>query len=233
MSRNEGSDKRHSVIGNRIRSGETESAKFYSSSFENLFKVKVVVVGDVGVGKTCLATRFVKGTFEPAYELTIGAGFLCKAVELPDYTIIFQIWDTAGQERYRSLVSMYLRDAKAALLVYDVTDLNSYINVSEWLKQLRTYSPEDIKIILVAAKCDLSSAVHPTTANEYATKNEMLFMETSSKTGLNIDKLFTTLASIMNVRREADTDSELDQKKKNVLDITNSDSHTKQQCCSS
>ncbi|KAL3854146.1 hypothetical protein ACJMK2_013424 [Sinanodonta woodiana] len=233
MSRHEGSDKKHGVIANRTRSGEIENSKFYSSSFANLFKVKVVVVGDVGVGKTSLAARFVKGTFQPAYELTIGASFLCKAVEMPNYTIVFQIWDTAGQERYRSLVSMYLRDAKAALLVYDVTDLNSYINVSEWLKQLRKYSPEDIKIILVAAKCDLSSAVHPSTANEYAAKNEILFMETSSKTGLNVDKLFTTLASIMNVRGD-DTNSALHPNRTSILDLNNPvATNKKQQCCSS
>ncbi|KAL3869183.1 hypothetical protein ACJMK2_041894, partial [Sinanodonta woodiana] len=87
--------------------------------------------------------------------------FLSKEVQMPDYTIVFQIWDTAGQERFRSLVPMYLRGAKAALIVYDVTSLESFKIASKLLKELHCHCAEDTKMMLIAAKCDMPSAVDP------------------------------------------------------------------------
>ncbi|KAK3589749.1 hypothetical protein CHS0354_021075 [Potamilus streckersoni] len=213
-------------IGNSSASGENDGPLFYSS-FVNIFKVKVVLVGDLGVGKTSIATRFVKGTFTPQYITTVGGSFLCKEVQMPDYTIVFHIWDTAGQERFRSLVPMYLRGAKAALVVYDVTNSESFKIANMWLKELHQHCTEDIKMVLVAAKCDLPSAVDPSVAKEFATTNRMLYMETSSKTGLNVDKVFTMLASEIAITEEEDRYSGFD------ISGSCSQNMKKKQCCSS
>ncbi|KAL3854144.1 hypothetical protein ACJMK2_013422 [Sinanodonta woodiana] len=206
-------------------SGERKGQNVDSSSFKNIVKVKVVLVGDSGVGKTCLATRFVEGTYKSERTTSLAVTFLQKEVDLKDHTILFQIWDTAGQERYRSLVPVYLRGAKAALLVYDATNLSSFGDISDWLKQLHQNCPQDIKIVLVAAKCDLPSAVPAVAAEEFAKKNRMIFMETSSKTGFNVDNVFTKLASVLIIKEEDDI--------KNVLDLTNVHNTKKKQCCSS
>ncbi|KAK3582657.1 hypothetical protein CHS0354_001707 [Potamilus streckersoni] len=193
MSQLEKAIRRDTCDGNRGRLRGSDYSDFCSSVFETVFKVKLVLVGDSGAGKTCLATRFVKGSFTTEDMASLGAAFLHKEVKMKDHTILFQIWDTAGQERYRSLVPMYLRGAKSALLVYDASNLDSFIIASEWLKQLHLHCPDDLKIVLVAAKCDLPSAVPTTTAQAFAAKNQLLFMETSSKTGFNVEKVFTTL----------------------------------------
>lgn len=162
-------------------------------------KVKVVTVGDISVGKSSLAMRFTKGIFEDQYKPTVGAVFVFRQMNYGRRRIIFQIWDTAGQERFKSLVPMYLRDAKFALLVYDVTDMNSYEAIPSWLQYIHKYAPPDIQIALVANKIDLiqTKTVDSQVAQEFAKTNGVIFEEVSAKTGANVDKLFTRLAKIL------------------------------------
>ncbi|KAJ8320914.1 hypothetical protein KUTeg_002501 [Tegillarca granosa] len=171
-------------------------SNFVSGRSEELVKVKVVVVGDMAVGKTSLSVRFTEQKFEDKYMQTVGASFYVRAVELKGKKIIFQIWDTAGQERFRSLVPMYLRDTGIALLVYDVTDMASFHHVREWLKELRNSAPEDAILTLVGNKIDLLSKkkVHSKEAEDFACEKGMKFYETSAKTGENIEALFNDLA---------------------------------------
>ncbi|KAL3854142.1 hypothetical protein ACJMK2_013420 [Sinanodonta woodiana] len=213
------------IIGNSGVSGEKGGPHLYKSSYEHVYEVKVVIVGDMGVGKTSIAARFAKGIFNPQYIATVGGSFLSKAVQMRDYTIAFRIWDTAGQERFRSLVPMYLRGAKAALLVYDVTSLESFKLAGKWLKELHCHCAEDTVMMLIGAKCDMPSAVDPSTAQEFAAKNGMLFMETSSKTGHNVDKVFRMLASEMAITDKENINSGFD------LSDSYSDSTKKKRCC--
>jgi len=157
---------------------------------------KLVLLGDAAVGKSSSVERFVKNEFFEFQQPTIGAAFLTQSVQLDDYIVRFEIWDTAGQERYRSLAPMYYRGAAAALVVYDITDQDSFTGAKTWIEELQRQGSADIVIGLAGNKCDLSSkrAVPLQEAKGYAQDNGCIFFETSAKTGENIVNIFTNIA---------------------------------------
>lgn len=159
---------------------------------ENIIKLKVVLIGDVNVGKTSLAVRFTRDKFDQHLKHTIGASFITKVAIVHGDVISFQIWDTAGQERYKSLVPMYLRGAHIAFIVYDVTDQTSFRNVDFWLDALQHHG-DMATAVLVANKCDLESAVDETMAVNYAMERGIQFVTTSAKTGYNVEQLFHSI----------------------------------------
>jgi len=148
------------------------------------------------VGKSSCVERFVKNEFFEFQQPTIGAAFLTQTVQLDDYIVKFEIWDTAGQERYRSLAPMYYRGAAAALVVYDITDHDSFTGAKTWIEELQRQGSADIVIGLSGNKCDLTSkrAVTTDEARTYAQDNGCLFFETSAKTGEHINDIFTSIA---------------------------------------
>ncbi|CAL9100608.1 unnamed protein product, partial [Musa acuminata var. zebrina] len=156
-------------------------------------RVKLVLLGDSGVGKSCIVLRFVRGHFEPTSKVTVGASFLSQTLALQDSTSMkFEIWDTAGQERYASLAPLYYRGAAVALVVYDITSLETFRKAQYWVKELQKHASPGIIMALVGNKADLheSRAVSFQDAMEYAEKNGMFFIETSAKTADNINQLF-------------------------------------------
>ena len=157
--------------------------------------LKVVFLGDTAVGKSCLAVRFVRNEFFEFQEPTIGAAFLGKNINLNDKRYKFEIWDTAGQERYRSLAPMYYRGAKAAVIVYDITDEDTFKGAKTWVSEIQKKS-ENCLILLVGNKVDLTMnrKVDIHMVKEYVESNNLIYMESSAKTGLNVDKIFTTIA---------------------------------------
>jgi len=157
---------------------------------------KLVLLGDAAVGKSSCVERFVKNEFFEFQQPTIGAAFLTQTVQLDDYIVKFEIWDTAGQERYRSLAPMYYRGAAAALVVYDITDHDSFAGAKTWIEELQRQGSADIVIGLAGNKCDLTSkrAVSTDEARGYAQDNACLFFETSAKTGEHINDIFTSIA---------------------------------------
>lgn len=161
---------------------------------EGIHKLKVVLIGDVSVGKTALAIRFAKGTFESGYRATTGASFINKVAHVGNEVINFMIWDTAGQERYRSLAPVYMRGAHIAFIVYDVTNQESFNNVAIWLEVLQHHG-DMVKTVLVANKCDLESTVDEALALEFAENNSIQYVHTSALSGYNVDKLFMQIAS--------------------------------------
>uniref|UniRef100_A0A7S0AFA3 Uncharacterized protein n=1 Tax=Pyrodinium bahamense TaxID=73915 RepID=A0A7S0AFA3_9DINO len=162
-------------------------------------KCKVVVLGDQEVGKTSLITRYVySGTFDEKYQATIGVDFLAKTVQLQDGgTLRLQLWDTAGQEKFRSLARSYVRDARAAVLVYDVTKRLSLDGVRAWAQCVRNECEDGPIIVLVGNKTDLSEQ-REVAADEGKREAQELgacvFIETSAKDGTNVDALFQQLA---------------------------------------
>ena len=156
---------------------------------------KTVVLGETSVGKSSIGSQFTLGNFSNFQEPTIGAAFLKGAVDLNDVKINFEIWDTAGQERYHCLAPMYYRNAIFAVIVYDVTDHDTFSKAKQWVNEIKMRSNCEY-IIIVGNKIDLINhrKVSQDEADKYAKDNNLLFLETSAKTGYNINKIFTMLA---------------------------------------
>ncbi|KAI8915701.1 ras family-domain-containing protein [Gorgonomyces haynaldii] len=165
-----------------------------SQSYEYLFKY--ISVGDSGVGKSCLLLRFTNKEFYQT-ETTIGIEFGSSILKLNGKTIKLQIWDTAGQESFRSISRAYYRGAIGCLLVYDVTRRETFMHLINWLEDVRQHGNESIKTVLVANKCDLEQRrqVSKQEGEEFAQKNGLLYLETSAKTGHQVDQAFVGLAN--------------------------------------
>jgi Ras-related protein Rab-5C len=156
-------------------------------------RIKLVLLGDSGVGKSCIVLRFVRGQFDPSSKVTVGASFLSQTIALKDSTNVkYEIWDTAGQERYASLAPLYYRGAAAAVVVYDITNSETFLKAQFWVKELQKHGNPDIVMALVGNKADLETqrAVPREEAQEYAESNGMFFIETSAKTSDNVNELF-------------------------------------------
>eukprot|EP01028_Stygiella_incarcerata_P006762 TRINITY_DN2749_c0_g1_i1.p1 TRINITY_DN2749_c0_g1~~TRINITY_DN2749_c0_g1_i1.p1 ORF type:complete len:226 (-),score=68.25 TRINITY_DN2749_c0_g1_i1:87-764(-) len=162
-----------------------------------LAKHKLVFLGDQSVGKTSIITRFMYDTFDQTYQATIGIDFLSKTMYLEDRTVRLQLWDTAGQERFRSLTPSYIRDSSVAVIVYDVTERSSCNNVMKWVEDVRSERGSDVMLFIVANKIDLQEKRKVTVeeGEELARKCGAQFMEVSALAGVNVKRLFHTIAS--------------------------------------
>jgi len=156
---------------------------------------KLVLLGDTSVGKSSIVSRQVKGEFIQFQEPTIGAAFITNDVMVNQEKVQLQIWDTAGQERYKSLAPMYYRDASSAIVVYDITDYDTYIGAKKWVEELKIKTGKCF-IILVGNKCDLHNrrCVSLEEASSYTSENGLTFFETSAKDAKNITELFEKIA---------------------------------------
>ncbi|KAL7335907.1 GTPase Ryh1, variant 2 [Mucor circinelloides] len=157
-----------------------------------LKKFKLVFLGEQSVGKTSLITRFMYDTFDNTYQATIGIDFLSKTMYLDDRTIRLQLWDTAGQERFRSLIPSYIRDSSVCVVVYDITNRNSFLNTSKWIDDVRAERGTDVIIVLVGNKTDLNDKRQVTVdeGEKKAKEYNIMFIETSAKAGYNVKALF-------------------------------------------
>lgn len=162
--------------------------------YDYLFKL--LLIGDSGVGKSCLLLRFADDTYTESYISTIGVDFKIRTIDMDGKTIKLQIWDTAGQERFRTITSSYYRGAHGIIIVYDVTDQDSFDNIKQWLSEIERYASEKVNILLVGNKSDLTSkkVVSYEAAKEFADGVKMEFLETSAKNSTNVEKAFVAMA---------------------------------------
>ncbi|KAM4601355.1 RAB11a, member RAS oncogene family, like [Polymixia lowei] len=168
--------------------------------YDYLFKV--VLIGDSGVGKSNLLSRFTRNEFNLESKSTIGVEFATRSIQVEGKTIKAQIWDTAGQERYRAITSAYYRGAVGALLVYDIAKHLTYENAERWLKELQDHADSNIVIMLVGNKSDLRHlrAVPTDEAKAFAEKHGLSFLETSALDSSNVELAFQTiLTAIYNI----------------------------------
>eukprot|EP01084_Bolivina_argentea_P089617 161668_1 len=174
-----------------------------SADYDHLFKL--LLIGDSGVGKSCLLLRFADDTYTESYISTIGVDFKIRTMELGGKTIKLQIWDTAGQERFRTITSSYYRGAHGIIIVYDVTDMESFNNVKTWLQEIDKYASDSVNKLLVGNKCDLvvKKTVDTGVAKEFADSLNIPFLETSAKNSTNVEEAFVKMASEIKKRISA------------------------------
>ncbi|CAF0799771.1 unnamed protein product [Brachionus calyciflorus] len=163
------------------------------------FLFKVVLIGEAGVGKTCLVRRFCQGVFPIGQAATIGVDFLIKNLEINGDKIKLQIWDTAGQERFRTITQSYYRSANAIIIVYDVSNQPSFDRLPEWLRELKQHINEKVVVILVGNKCDLTEGreIPYHIGESFAQRHNMKFIETSAKESANVEQIFQELSTTL------------------------------------
>ncbi|XP_065887491.1 ras-related protein Rab-6A-like [Dysidea avara] len=169
-----------------------------SSDFSNpLRKFKVVFLGEQSVGKTSIMTRFMYDSFDNTYQATIGIDFLSKTMYLGDRTVRLQLWDTAGQERFRSLIPSFIKDSTVAIVVYDITNGNSFQQTNKWIEDVRAERGNEVIIMLVGNKTDLADGrqVSMEDGGKKAKELNVMFIETSAKAGYNVKQLFRQVAA--------------------------------------
>lgn len=159
-------------------------------SYAYLFKY--IIIGDTGVGKSCLLLQFTDKRFQPMHDLTIGVEFGSRMISLDNKQIKLQIWDTAGQESFRSITRSYYRGAAGALLVYDITRRETFNHLTRWLEEARQNASGEMVIMLIGNKSDLEHrrAVSFKEGEEFAREHGLIFLETSAKTAANVENAF-------------------------------------------
>ena len=177
-----------------------------SSSINNY---KIVIIGDIGVGKTSILSRFRYGSFEPEYMPTLGIDFFTKNLFFEDKTIRLILWDTAGQERFRSLIPSYLKNADCIIIVFDITNKESFLSLNKWLTDAKNNASENTIYVICGNKIDLKErrTVNENEINEYIEKNTgVIYMECSAKNGQGIKDLFNVIAKNLGENNFAKSD---------------------------
>ena len=159
---------------------------------------KILQVGDASVGKTCIMSRFNYNRFEEGYISTIGINFYTKIYDYNGYKIKLQIWDTAGQERFHSITSNYFHGADGILFIYDITNINSFEGVKDWIKESEKFD-NNIQKILLGNKCDLADTreVQKEDAEIFCNEKKIDFFETSAKENINLDEAFKKMVELI------------------------------------
>ena len=199
------------------------------------FIFKVLLLGNSDVGKSSMLLRFVDSVWNDAFTPTIGVDFKVKTLEINNKRVKMQIWDTAGQERFRTVVSTYFKGAHGILLLYDVTNKDSFKNLENWLIEIEKNSNQKVLKILIGNKCDLTEDREITTeeGQTFANRNGMEFMETSAKMNTNVSEAFTTLGKLM-IEFNSKTNTNQGQKSGEVKTLKSNsgkDLNTKKKCC--
>ena len=162
---------------------------------DNIQNYKIIFLGDQYVGKSSILNRFYQDKFEPDYQATIGLDFHSKNVEIKGTSIRLLLYDTAGQEKFKSLIPMYIRDANIILVVYDITNKDSFIHTEHWVNETKDLKREDAIFVLIGNKIDLEDkrTVTSKEAENFASEKGFLFHEVSAKTGAEIQELFVNI----------------------------------------
>ena len=201
------------------------------------FIFKVLLLGNSDVGKSSLLLRFVDSVWNETFVPTIGVDFKVKTVEIGDKKVKMQIWDTAGQERFRNVISTYFRGGNGLLLIYDITNKDSFKNLESWLIEIEKNASENILKLLIGNKSDLEEdrEISKEEGQAFANRNGMQFMETSAKMNTNVDEAFQALGKLMiefNLGKNTTMASQNKNDKKKTLSASaGKDLNSKKKCC--
>ena len=193
---------------------------------EDVQHFKIIFLGDQYVGKSSILNRFYQDKFEQDYQATIGLDFHSKNVEIKGTTIRLLLYDTAGQEKFKSLIPMYIRDANIIIVVYDITNKDSFTHTEHWVNETKDLKREDAIFVLVGNKTDLDDtrAVSHKEAEDFASEKGFLFQEVSAKTGEEVQELFTSIifpemARKFNIGEEEEAKNEQEGENKNNVKL--------------
>lgn len=166
-----------------------------NKAYDYLFKL--LLIGDSGVGKTCILFRFSDDSFNPTFITTIGIDFKIRTIELGDKKIKLQIWDTAGQERFRTITTAYYRGAMGIILVYDITNEKSFDNIKTWIRNIEQHANEDVEKMILGNKCDMDDkrVITKEQGEKLASTYGVRFMETSAKAKIGVEEAFMAIAT--------------------------------------
>ena len=202
---------------------------------ERLFRV--IIVGDTGVGKSCLLLRFSEDRFNENHDVTIGVEFGTRTLRIDDQAIKLQIWDTAGQESYRSITRSFYRRADGVLLVYDVTARHTFENCKHWMNEIKQNTNSDVVIYLIGNQADLVNSgqvaeVNTSDAEAFVSRNNLSgFMETSAKSGINVDKAFIAFCKVLHNSWKDKRDSSPASKSPHVIELHKTEKKRSKKCC--
>ncbi|KAI4837838.1 ras-related protein Rab-1A [Plasmodium brasilianum] len=188
-----------------------------SRDYDYLYKI--ILIGDSGVGKSCILLRFSDDHFTESYITTIGVDFRFRTIKVDEKIVKLQIWDTAGQERFRTITSAYYRGADGIIIIYDTTDRNSFLHINEWMNEINKYTNEDTCKLLVGNKADCKDEIEITTTEgeNKAKELNIPFVETSAKDATNVELAFTMITQELIKKK----------KKKNINTINNNQAKVK------
>jgi small GTP-binding protein len=194
---------------------------------------KVIIIGDSGVGKTNLITRFCENTFKDSYVATIGVDFKIKSMVVADRKFKLQIWDTAGQERFKNITQTYYKGAAGIILTYSITDRTSFGSIERWMAQIENNAPSEVSRVLLATKADLEDERQVSVEEGKALSHRfrLSFMEVSAKAGLNVKEGFEMLVREINTKYESKGEQEGLSARKDLLIVKNEGSKAKKCAC--
>jgi len=202
------------------------------SDYDHL--LKYLIIGNSGVGKSCLLLRYSENEYSDKHIITIGVDFKIKSLTIDGQKVKTNIWDTAGQERFKNITVSYYKGASGVMLVYDITDKESFDKLGDWLIEVEKNAPSNVYKILIGNKSDLGDQRQVTydQGKEFADTYEMKFIETSAKSSLNVEDAFTTMTKEIITLKKKSVEQE-DSKKKNLINFNDSKNIQKQEkgCC--
>ena len=198
------------------------------------YTLKILTIGESGVGKTCILLRFTENKFMKDHLTTIGIDYKAKNITVKDKSVKVKIWDTAGQERFRTITQQYFKGADGIVLVFDVGDRNSYERIRDWMKQIQAFTKrEQIGIVLLGNKCDLEDrAVTKEEGEALAQEYDLKYFETSAQNNINIKESFNYLSeNVISFKKPNEQKEEGNKGKVVITDDHSSSSGKKSGCC--
>ena len=219
---------------NKNISNNLSDSKFNSTLIEKSninktsYSIKIILLGDVSVGKTAIINRYIDGKFDDNYSCTISVQSRKKEISFnQDISIEMSIWDTCGEEKFRAITRQYYRESNGILLVFDLNRNKTFLSLTKWIKEIKEVAPKDVVIVLVGNKVDLNREVNKNDVENFAEENNLIYYEISAKDGINVDFAFEKLAKVIIEKMKDENENRLKEKDDSIYDLTFEDIQTK------